>query len=90
MIEEFTLYPVSNPIPNSIKNYYVKIAVEIPYPKEFEYREQANFCGTAINRAMKKMRKELNGKHLKEVRIIARRIQFPCEQKINGGQKGGV
>jgi len=55
-----------------MKDYLVKITVHIPYPKEFEFRQEANSLGTAINRAVKRFRKELSGrKKIKEVFVRA-------------------
>ncbi len=51
------------------KDFYVKISLMLPYPRDFEYRESAHSMGTAINRAMKKMRKELKGKKLSQANI---------------------
>jgi len=55
-----------------MKNYFVKITVHIPYPKDFEFRQEASSLGTAISWAVKRFRKELNGrKKIKEVFVRA-------------------
>lgn len=58
-------------IVKQLKVYLVVITVEIPYPKSFEYRESASSIAPAVSRAIKKVRKELSRKHLKEMRIKA-------------------
>jgi hypothetical protein len=55
-----------------MKNYLVKITVQIPYPKDFEFRQEASGLATAVSRAIRRFRKELNGKKkIKEVFIRA-------------------
>jgi len=61
-------------IPAGKKNFLIQLTIEVPYPKDFSYTIEANFCGTAINRAIKKMKKEIKGKHLKRIRITASRL----------------
>lgn len=73
-MSDFTLEEKTSPIPNSLKNYWIGITIEMPYPKEYQYTERANFCGTAINRALKKLRSEVKGKHLRRIRITASRL----------------
>jgi len=57
-----------------MKNYLITININIPYPKEFVYREQASSLGTAINRAIKKLRKENKKKRIKEVKVVAKQL----------------
>ena len=52
-----------------MKTQLVQITVNVPYPKTFEYRQEATSVGTAINRALKQVRKDLVGKRIKEYRI---------------------
>lgn len=56
-----------------VKHILVKISLMLPYPREYEYRIQASSLGTAINRAIRKMRKEpeIKGKRIKEVKVKA-------------------
>ena len=56
------------------KNYIVSITVQIPYPKEYEFREQASGVAPAVSRALKELRKQLKGKRIHEYRIKA--VQF--------------
>ncbi len=58
----------------NLKNYIIRISVDVPYPKEFEYRESASGVAPAVSRALKTMRKDLGRKRVKEFRIKA--IQF--------------
>ncbi len=57
-----------------LKNYLVRITVDVPYPKEFEYRESASAIAPAVSRALKELRKSLRGKKIREYRIKA--VQF--------------
>ncbi len=54
-----------------MKNYLIKIKVELPYPVEKEYREGASRMAVAVKRAMDKHRKEISSKKVKEVAIKA-------------------
>ena len=56
------------------KHFLIKISLMLPYPKEFQYREEASAMGTAINRAVAKMRKELKGRKIKEINVKAIRL----------------
>jgi len=58
------------------KNFLVEFSVNIPYPKKYTYRTEANNYGTAINRAYSELRKEkyIKGKRLKEIRVWSRLI----------------
>ena len=58
-----------------MKNFWIRVKVDIPYPKEFEYTEKASFAGTAVNRALKKVRKELPGKHLETFSILVKKLK---------------
>lgn len=55
----------------SMKDYLVLITVDVPYPKQFEYRESAGSIAPAVSRALKKVRKDLGRKRIKEFRIKA-------------------
>ena len=52
-----------------MNNYFVRIGVDLPYPKEFDSTEAGSNPGTAVSRAMRKLRKELPRKKIKEFRI---------------------
>jgi hypothetical protein len=52
-----------------MKTTLVQITVDIPYPKTFEYRQEASNQATAIARALRQIRKDLSGKRIKEYRI---------------------
>lgn len=54
-----------------MKNYLIEIKINIPYPKTFSYTESGSSFGTAINRAIKKMRRDLRHKKLEEILIKA-------------------
>lgn len=56
---------------SSAKGYLVLITVDVPYPKTFEYREMAGSISPAVSRALKKAKKELGRKRIKEFRIKA-------------------
>lgn len=58
----------------NMKNYLIKVSAHLPYPIEKEYREEASNIGTSVNRAIKKYRKEANGKRIKELTIKAIRL----------------
>ena len=49
----------------------VKITVDLPYPKEFEFRQEASGIHTAVRRALQELRKQLKGKRIKHYKIIA-------------------
>lgn len=71
---EGTMNPEQQTLTYGMPTFLIKIVVPIPYPKQFDYREQASSIGTAINRAISKMRKALHGKRVKEVSVKAVRI----------------
>ncbi len=52
-----------------MKTYLVKVAVNIPYPKEYETRVEGSGFATASSRGIKDAIKQLKGRHLKEVRV---------------------
>ena len=52
-----------------MKSYFVRIGVDLPYPKEFDYTELGSSPGTAVSRSLRKLRKELPRKKIKEFRI---------------------
>jgi len=55
-------------------NFLIKISVNLPYPRDFEYRIEATSFGTAVNRAFKLFRKELKGRKIREIKINAIKI----------------
>lgn len=56
------------------KHFLIRISLMLPYPRNFDYREEASSMGTAINRAVAKMRKELKGRRIKEINVKAVRV----------------
>lgn len=56
------------------KDYLVYVTVDVPYPKQFEYRQSATGIAPAVARSLREVRKSLKGKRIKEYRIRA--IQF--------------
>ena len=52
-----------------MKNYFVRIGVDLPYPKEFDFTVEGSNPGTATARAYRKFRRELPRKKIKELRI---------------------
>ena len=52
-----------------MKTQLVQITVDVPYPKTFEYRQQASSVSTAVARALRQVRKDLGRKRIKEYRI---------------------
>lgn len=52
-----------------MKNYFVRIGVDVPYLKEFDYTVEGSNPGTAAARAFRKLRLELPRKKIKELRI---------------------
>jgi len=57
-----------------MKNYLIKITAPLPYPVVSEYREQASSIAVAVSRAIKKYRKEKNGKRIKELAVKATQL----------------
>lgn len=55
-----------------MSTFLIKVKIDDPYPKEFEERAEASHIGSAINRAISKLRKgPLKGKRLKELTVRA-------------------
>lgn len=52
-----------------MKNYFVRIGVDIPYPKEFDFTINGSNPGTAAARAYRKLRLELPKRKIKEYRL---------------------
>lgn len=52
-----------------MKNYFVRIGIDLPYPKEFDYTEGGSNPAVAISRAFRKLRRELPKRKIKELRI---------------------
>ena len=46
----------------------IKITVEVPYPKEFEFRQHGTVA-SAIGRSIRTLRKQLKGKRLRHYKI---------------------
>ena len=67
---------------NKMKNFTITISQDGKYPGEIFYQSyksktygiQASGFGTAINRAIKKYRQEFKENHLKELKILAKKI----------------
>lgn len=55
----------------SLKTYLVIISVDVPYPRQFEYRQSASSIAPAVARAIRLVKKEIKGKRIKEYRIKA-------------------
>ena len=64
---------VINKIKN-MKNYFIIITINMPYPKEFVYRERASSFGTAIRRSIKQLRQASGKKRIKEIKVVAKMI----------------
>jgi len=58
-----------------MKWYLIKIKSYLPYPIENEYRIQASDFGTAINRAVRQFRKDLN-KRKKITKLVIEAIKI--------------
>lgn len=71
---EGTINPNQQTLNYGMPWFLVRLTVPVPYPKEFEFREQASSIGTAINRAVAKMKKQLHGKRVKELTVKAVRV----------------
>ena len=46
----------------------IKVIVEVPYPKEFEFRQHGT-VSSAIGKSIRAIRKQLKGKRLRHYRI---------------------
>lgn len=58
-----------------MNQYLVYVESYLPWPMSKEYKIEASSFGTAARRAIKKFRKELNGrKKLKEIRLKIIRV----------------
>ena len=58
----------------NLKDYLIFINVDMPYPKQFEYRQSASGIAPAVARAIRLVRKECKRKRIKEYRIKAIQI----------------
>lgn len=54
-----------------MKNWFIKICVEIPAPREFEYRVTGSSAAVAISRALRQFRKDMPRKVMREFKIRA-------------------
>lgn len=61
---------IANYVTN-MKNYLITININIPYPKQFDYKIEASSFHTAISRAIKKMRTELGRRKIDAIKIAA-------------------
>ena len=52
-------------------DFLIVITVDVPYPKEFAYRETASGVAPAVSRALKQARKDMGRKQIQEYRIKA-------------------
>ncbi len=58
-----------------MKDYFVKVSVNDPYPKHHEVTEKGSNIGIAIKRAVQRFRKEKwNRRPLKEITIYAKSL----------------
>ena len=57
-----------------MKNYLVDVWSYVPYKKETQTIEKASSFGTAINRAIKKFRKELGKKKISQIEVNAKKL----------------
>lgn len=55
--------------------FQVVCTIDKPYTKSFVFKEKATAIGTAITRAVVKMRKELKDNKNKEVRVKATKLK---------------
>lgn len=54
--------------------YLIQIGVDIPYPKEFESRQDTGSVSAAVSRAIREARKQLKGKRIKVYRVKAIKV----------------
>lgn len=54
-----------------MKNYFIQISFDAPYPKQWSIRQGGNSFGTAIGRAIRNWKKEVKGKRIKEIKVKA-------------------
>lgn len=58
-----------------MRNYFIKLTVNDPYPKHFESSEKGSNAGIAIKRAIQRFRKERwQGRHLNEIIAYAKKL----------------
>ncbi len=53
----------------ALKNYAVTASVNMPYPKQFRYSVSASGYSAAASRAVRKLRAELRGKRIGEIKL---------------------
>ena len=58
-----------------MKNYYIKLTINDPYPKHYESTDQGSNVAIAVKRAIQKFRKEKwQRRPLKEISIYAKAL----------------
>ena len=57
-----------------MNDFNIKISVNIPFPREFSYREKAGRMHTAVARALGKFRIDVGRKRVKRVSIVADKL----------------
>lgn len=55
--------------------YLVSVTVQLPYPKQFTYRQQASSFGPAVNRSLRQFRSELGRKVVTSLDIKVTRLK---------------
>ena len=58
-------------------NFIITISCNVPYPKSYEFREQASNFGPAISRAIRKLRKGTGRKKILDLTIKAIKVYEP-------------
>jgi len=60
-----------------MKTFLVNAKVNIPYPREFDYKIMAGNFGTACVKGFKSLKKDLKkGKHLDEVQFKVKKLKM--------------
>lgn len=57
-----------------MKNYLISVIVNLPYPREFTFRETCSSAGTAVSRSLRKLRAETRRKKITEYSIKIKKI----------------
>jgi hypothetical protein len=57
-----------------MNTFLIKVTVEVPYPRELEYRVTATGVATAVARALRLVRKDVPRKRLSHYRIIVQAL----------------
>jgi hypothetical protein len=58
----------------TMKNYLISVIVNLPYPREFTFRETCSSAGTAVSRSLRKLRAETRRKKITEYSIKIKKI----------------